>query len=83
MMEVSYIGINASLFLYIVTVARDTNNIDFRPPGAVGWIRTNGSFHYTPLAGERTRPAMRLRHNLFISFVFIYTIITKWQNPAS
>ena len=62
MVEVSYIGINAFLFLYIVTVARDTNNIDSRPPGAVGWIRTNGSFRYTPLAGERTRPTMRLRH---------------------
>lgn len=56
------IGINALLFLYIVIVARDTNNIDSRPPGAVGWIRTNGSFRYTPLAGERTRPTMRLRH---------------------
>ena len=62
MVEVSYIGINAFLFLYIVTVARVTNNIDSRPPGAVGWIRTNGSFRYTPLAGERTRPTMRLRH---------------------
>ena len=54
------------MFLYIVTVARDTNNIDSRPPGAVGWIRTNGSFRYTPLAGERTRPTMRLRHIILV-----------------